>query len=53
MTRAVQYAREDGCPGLVLTVDIDNRRALRYYSKLGFDIARHRMCTSIDNLHLE
>lgn len=33
MTRAAQYAREDGCPELVLTVDIDNRRALRYMTE--------------------
>ncbi|ERG97524.1 MAG: acetyltransferase [Haloquadratum sp. J07HQX50] len=52
ITRAAQVAREDGCSELALTVDVDNKRALSYYKKLGFDVAQHRMRVSVEDLHL-
>jgi ribosomal protein S18 acetylase RimI-like enzyme len=52
ITRAAQVAREDGRSELALTVDVDNKRALSYYKKLGFDIAQHGMRVSVEDLHL-
>jgi len=43
VARAIQHAREDGAVELSLDVDVDNDRALAYYEKLGFDVAKYRM----------
>lgn len=43
VARAIQQAREEGAVELSLSVDADNDRALAYYEKLGFDVARYRM----------
>lgn len=48
--RAVQTARENGCSEVALDVDVDNDRALAYYEKLGFDVGRHRMRVSVDDV---
>lgn len=52
VARAVQAAREDGCPELALDVDLDNERALTYYASLGFSAVRQRMRVSVDDLTL-
>lgn len=53
VARAIQHAREDGARELTLEVDIDNDRALAYYEKLGFDVARYRMRVPLDEVQLD
>jgi len=52
VARAVQYAREEGCVGLVLGVEAGNDRALAYYEKLGFEPFEQRMAVRLDTLEL-
>ena len=53
VARAMQHAREDGAVELTLEVDADNDRALAYYEKLGFDVARYRMRVPLDAVQLD
>lgn len=53
VARAIQHAREDGAVELALEVDVDNDRALAYYDKLGFDIARYRMRVSLEEVQID
>ena len=48
--RAVERAREAGCPELTLTVDADNERATAFYEKLGFETYRRQMKVRADGL---
>lgn len=48
--RAVERAREEGCPEVALDVDVGNERAMRFYDKLGFETARRRMRVDTDEL---
>ena len=48
--RAVERAREAGCPELTLTVDSDNERATAFYEKLGFETYRRQMKVRADGL---
>lgn len=50
LDRAVQRAREVGCPKIALDVDVDNRRALGFYGKAGFEPYRHRMSAPTEEL---
>jgi ribosomal protein S18 acetylase RimI-like enzyme len=43
LDRAAEQAREAGCGEVVLSVDVDNERALGFYEKAGFEPFRHRM----------
>lgn len=52
VTRALQHACEDGAVELTLEVDVDNDRALAYYEKLGFDVARYRMRVPLEEVDL-
>jgi ribosomal protein S18 acetylase RimI-like enzyme len=49
----IQHAREDGAVELALQVDVDNDRALAYYDKLGFDVARYRMHVPVEEVQLD
>jgi len=53
VARAVQSAREDGCEEVALDVDADNGRALAYYRKLGFEVARYRMRIPVEEIQLD
>ena len=53
VARAIQHAREDGAGELTLEVDVDNDRALAYYEKLGFDVARYRMRVPLEEVQLD
>lgn len=53
VARAVQHAREDGAEQLTLEVAADNDRALAYYEKLGFDVARYRMRVPLDEVRVD
>ncbi len=48
--RAEGRAQAEGCSELVLSVNVDNERALRFYEKLGFEPLRHRMTVDVANL---
>lgn len=48
--RAVERAREAGCAGLTLDVDVDNQRAIAFYEKLGFETCRRQMTVTVDDL---
>jgi len=50
LDRAVQRAREVGCPELTLDVDIDNERALGFYGKVDFTPYRHEMVAPAEEL---
>ncbi len=50
LERAAQRAREEGCSEIALDVDIDNDRALAFYRRHGFTVARHRMRARIETL---
>ncbi|ERH10019.1 MAG: acetyltransferase [halophilic archaeon J07HX64] len=50
--RAVQHAREDGCPEFTLTVGVDNERAVGYYEKLGFEVQGFGMRVPVEDLRL-
>jgi ribosomal protein S18 acetylase RimI-like enzyme len=45
--RAEGRARAEDCSELVLSVDVDNERALRFYEKLSFEPLRHRMIVDV------
>lgn len=49
LDRAVQHARERGCPELALDVDVDNERAAAVYDRRGFETARHRRVRRLDD----
>lgn len=49
LDRAVQHARERGCPELALDVDVDNERAAAVYDRRGFETVRHRRVRRVDN----
>lgn len=51
--RAEDRARTEGCPELVLDVDVDNERALGFYRKMGFEPLRHRMTVTVEGLDNE
>lgn len=51
--RAIQHAREDGAEELDLRVDANNDRALAYYEKRGFDIAKYRMRVAVEDVLLD
>jgi len=53
VARAIQHAREDGAVELSLQVDVDNDRALAYYEKLGFDVAKYRMQAPLDEIEID
>lgn len=48
ISRAMQYAHEEGCVELSLGVEADNGRAMAYYEKLGFEPRRQRMAVPLD-----
>lgn len=50
---AAERARTEGCPELVLDVDVDNERALGFYRKMGFEPLRHRMTVAVEGLDNE
>jgi|AntDeeMetagen192_2_1112575.scaffolds.fasta_scaffold06644_2 ribosomal protein S18 acetylase RimI-like enzyme len=52
ITRAIQYAREEGCVELSLGVEAGNDRAMAYYKKLGFEPDRQRMAVPIDAVEI-
>jgi len=52
VTRAVQHAREDGCPEFTLTVGVDNERAVGYFETLGFEAQGFGMRVPLDELRL-
>lgn len=52
VTRAVQYAREEGCVEFSLGVEAKNERARAYYEKLGFEPFRQRMSVRLDAIDL-
>lgn len=47
---AESRAKAENCSEIVLSVDVDNNRALRFYDKLGFQSLRHRMVVNVSNL---
>lgn len=53
IARAIQHAREDGAEELTLEVDVDNDRALAYYEKLGFEIAKYRMRAPLEEVQID
>ena len=53
ITRAIQHARENGAVALSLQVDVDNDRALAYYEKLGFDVAKYRMQVPLEEVRAD
>lgn len=53
IARAIQHAREDGAVELSLDASVDNDRALAYYEKLGFDIAKYRMRVSLKDVRID
>ncbi|EMA40646.1 GNAT family N-acetyltransferase [Halococcus hamelinensis] len=50
MSRAGTRADEAGCSEAVLSVDVDNDRALAFYGKSGFEPLRHRMRVDVADL---
>jgi ribosomal protein S18 acetylase RimI-like enzyme len=52
VARAVQHAREDGCPEFTLTVGVDNERAVSYFETLGFEVQGFGMRVSLADLRL-
>lgn len=50
VNRAVERAREEGCPEVALDVDVDNGRAVAFYEGLGFETPRRRMRVDADEL---
>uniref|UniRef100_UPI003CF27A03 GNAT family N-acetyltransferase n=1 Tax=Ligilactobacillus animalis TaxID=1605 RepID=UPI003CF27A03 len=46
--RAVADARERGCGELALDVDVDNKRAIAFYEKRGFENHRRHMTLDVD-----
>lgn len=46
--RVERRAREQGCTELRLEVDVDNERAMAFYERRGFSIARHEMRASVE-----
>ncbi|MFC4544290.1 GNAT family N-acetyltransferase [Halosolutus amylolyticus] len=48
--RAAERARAADCPELVLDVDVDNERAVRFYEALGFETARRRLRAGVDEV---
>lgn len=50
LARAVERAREEGCPELALEVDVDNERALAFYEKVGFGTARMEMHAAVEDV---
>jgi ribosomal protein S18 acetylase RimI-like enzyme len=53
VARGIQHAREDGAEEFSLEVDADNDRALAYYEKLGFDVARYKMRVPVEEIQLD
>lgn len=53
VARGIQHAREDGAEELSLQVDADNDRALAYYEKLGFDVAKYKMRVPVEAVQLD
>ncbi|MFC7073204.1 GNAT family N-acetyltransferase [Halovenus rubra] len=53
VARGVQQAYEDGAEELTLQVHADNDRALAYYEKLGFDVARYKMELPLEEIQLD
>lgn len=50
MDRAREDAEDADCGEVVLSVDVDNGRALAFYEKLGFEPIRHRMAVDVDEM---
>lgn len=50
LARAVERAREEGCPEVTLDVDVDNERALAFYGKMGFETARMEMHAAVEDV---
>lgn len=48
--RAEERAREAGCEQFRLEVDADNERAMAFYEKRGFSVARHEMLASVEDV---
>jgi len=48
--RAAERAREAGCGELVLSVDVENDRAIAFYEKLGFEPFRRRLSVPVEEL---
>ncbi len=46
--RARERARETGCEQFRLEVDADNERAMAFYERQGFRVARHEMLASVE-----
>jgi ribosomal protein S18 acetylase RimI-like enzyme len=53
IARAIQHAREDGAVELSLEASVDNERALAYYEKLGFDVAKYRMRVPLEDVQIK
>ena len=53
VARAIQHASEDGAGELSLEVAVDNDRALAYYEKLGFEVARYTMRVPVEEIQLD
>lgn len=53
VARAIQHAHEDGAEEITLEVAVDNDRALAYYEKLGFDVARYTMRVPVEEIQLD
>jgi ribosomal protein S18 acetylase RimI-like enzyme len=53
VARGIQHAREDGAEEFSLNVAADNDRALAYYEKLGFNVARYEMRVPLDEVQLD
>jgi ribosomal protein S18 acetylase RimI-like enzyme len=50
MEYAAERAREAGCSELTLNVDVNNKRAIRFYEKLGFETLRNQMIVDTGEL---
>jgi ribosomal protein S18 acetylase RimI-like enzyme len=53
VARGIQHAHEDGAEELTLHVHAGNDRALAYYEKLGFDVAKYKMRVPLEDVQLE